>query len=127
MPHDRCTMAIALKEGRVVHGAEAIAERPDGTRVWFEPYPTPLRDETGPIIGGINMLVDITARKRAEQAKFDLAAFVESSDDAIITNNHDSTITSWNAGAQRLFGYTAAQAIGQPVTMLMPPDRVNQR
>jgi PAS domain S-box-containing protein len=126
MPHDQCPMAIALKEGRILRGAEAIAERPDGTRVWFEPYPTPLHDETGKIIGGINMLVDITARKRAEQAKFDLAAVVESSDDAIITKNLESIITSWNAGAEQLFGYTAAEAIGQPVTMLMPPDRANE-
>ena len=67
MPHDQCPMAIALKEGRPILGAEAIAERPDGTRVWFTPYPTPLRDDAGRIVGAINMLVDITERKRAEQ------------------------------------------------------------
>src|SRR3954452_3674948 len=50
MPYDRCPMAIALREGRVVRGVEAIAERPDGTRIWFEPYPTPLRDGAGRII-----------------------------------------------------------------------------
>jgi PAS domain S-box-containing protein len=66
MPHDECPMAVAVKEGRAVRGAEAIAERPDGTRIWFAPYPTPLRDSTGRVIGGINMLVDITERKRAE-------------------------------------------------------------
>ncbi|MEO7840114.1 MAG: PAS domain S-box protein, partial [Anaerolineales bacterium] len=68
LPHDQCPMAIALKEGRVVRGAQAIAERPDGRRIWFEPYPTPLRDSTGRIVGGINMLVDITERKQAEEA-----------------------------------------------------------
>jgi PAS domain S-box-containing protein len=68
MPHDQCPMAIALKEGRVVRGAEAIAERPNGTRIWFEPHPTPLFDDAGRVVGGINMLVDITARKEAEQA-----------------------------------------------------------
>ena len=67
MPHDECPMAIALKEGRAVRGVEAIAERPDGTRVWFTPYPTPLRGESGRIVGAINMLVDISERKRAEQ------------------------------------------------------------
>ena len=67
MPHDECPMAIALKEGRIVRGAEAIAERPDGTRIWFTPYPTPLRDDEGKIVGGINMLVDITERKQAEE------------------------------------------------------------
>jgi PAS domain S-box-containing protein len=68
MPHDECPMAIALKEGRAVRGSEAIAERPDGQRIWFEPYPTPLRDSEGRVVGGINMLVDITERKQAEQA-----------------------------------------------------------
>lgn len=68
MPHDECPMAIALKEGRAIHGVEAIAERPDGTRRWFEPYPTPLRDAAGNVTGGINMLVDITERKQAEVA-----------------------------------------------------------
>ena len=126
MPHDACPMAIALKEGRVVRGAEAIAERPDGTRVWFEPYPTPLRDATGKVIGGINMLVDITARKRAEQAKSHLAAIVASCDDAIISKDLNGILTSWNGAAERLFGYTPAEAIGQHVTMLMPPDRVDE-
>jgi PAS domain S-box-containing protein len=67
MPHHECPMAIALREGREVRGAEAIAERPDGTRVWFTPYPTALRDDSGRIIGAINMLVDITERKEAER------------------------------------------------------------
>jgi PAS domain S-box-containing protein len=66
LPHDQCPMAIALKEGRAIRNAEAIAERPDGTRVPFIPYPTPLRDANGRIVGAINMLVDISERKQAE-------------------------------------------------------------
>jgi PAS domain S-box-containing protein len=66
MRHDECPMAVALKEGRVIRDAEAVAERPDGSRVPFVPYPTPLRDAEGRIVGGINMLVDISARKEAE-------------------------------------------------------------
>jgi len=66
LPHDECPMAVALKEGRAVRGAEAVAERPDGTRVTFAPYPTPLRDDAGEIVGAVNMLVDITERKAAE-------------------------------------------------------------
>jgi PAS domain S-box-containing protein len=67
LPHDQCPMAIALKENRPVRGAEAIAERPDGTRVPFIPYPTPLLDEHGKLVGAVNMLVDITERKQAEE------------------------------------------------------------
>ncbi|MCA1537809.1 PAS domain S-box protein [Bradyrhizobium sp. NBAIM03] len=69
LPHDQCPMAIALREGRPVRGVEAVAERPDGTRVPFIPYPTPLFDSGGRLIGAVNMLVDITERKRAEMAQ----------------------------------------------------------
>src|SRR4051812_3885448 len=66
LPHDQCPMAVCLKERREVRGAEAIAERPDGTRVTFTPYPTPLFDAAGNLLGAINMLVDISDRKAAE-------------------------------------------------------------
>jgi PAS domain S-box-containing protein len=68
LPHDECPMALALKERRPIRGMEAVAERPDGSRVPFLPYPTPLFDEAGALTGAINMLVDITERKRAEHS-----------------------------------------------------------
>jgi PAS domain S-box-containing protein len=67
MAHDQCPMAVALRENRPVRGAEAVAERPDGSRVPFIPYPTPLRDASGAVVGAVNMLVDITHRKQAEE------------------------------------------------------------
>jgi PAS domain S-box-containing protein len=67
LPHDQCPMSIALKEGRPVRNVEAVAERPDGTRVPFLPFPTPLRNAEGEIIGAVNMLVDLTERKKAEE------------------------------------------------------------
>jgi signal transduction histidine kinase len=67
LPHADCPMAVALREGRAIRGAEAIAERPDGSRIWFTPFPTPLKDAAGKVIGGINMLLDITDRKRNEE------------------------------------------------------------
>jgi PAS domain S-box-containing protein len=67
LPHDECPMALALKYNQPIYGAEAIAERPDGSRVWFKAHPTPLRDNRGKLIGGINMLVDITERKQLDQ------------------------------------------------------------
>jgi PAS domain S-box-containing protein len=76
MRHDECPMAVALKENRAVRGAEAVAERPDGTRVPFIPYPTPLRDASGNLIGAVNMLVDITDRKQAEERVMMLAGEV---------------------------------------------------
>jgi PAS domain S-box-containing protein len=66
LPHDQCPMAIALRENRAVRGVEAIAERPDGTRVPFLPFPTPIHDGSGKLIGAVNMLVDISDRKDAE-------------------------------------------------------------
>src|SRR5690606_31787278 len=68
MPHDECPLAIALKEDRAVRGDMAIAERPDGSRVWFMPYPTPLHDANGKLVGAVNALVDVTQTMQARQA-----------------------------------------------------------
>ncbi len=154
LPHDQCPMAIALREMRAIKGAHAVAERPDGTRVPFLAYPAPLFDTAGVLVGAINMLVDITAREQAEErseavyadnarllkaAELEIeqrrgaeelsqqfAAVIESSDDAILTKNLDGVITSWNKGAERLFGYTAAETIGKSVTMLIPDERQDE-
>jgi PAS domain S-box-containing protein len=67
LPHHECPMALAIKENRPIRGVEAIAERPDGTRVPFLPFPTPLHDASGKVVGAVNMLVDITERKRNDE------------------------------------------------------------
>ncbi|MCO5066472.1 MAG: PAS domain S-box protein [Rhizobiaceae bacterium] len=126
LPHDECPMAIALKEKRAIHGQEAAAERPDGTRVPFLAYPTPLFDEAGALTGAVNMLVDISGRKLAEIASQRLAAIVASSDDAILSKDINGIITSWNGGAQRLFGYVEEEVVGKPVTILIPCDRQDE-
>jgi PAS domain S-box-containing protein len=66
LPHDQCPMAIALKEKRPVRGVEAMAQRPDGTLFPFLPFPTPIHDENGRLVGAVNMLVDISERKQSE-------------------------------------------------------------
>ena len=251
LPHDQCPMAVALKEKRPVLGCEAVAERPDGERRFFMPYPTPLFDENGSVTGAVNMLVDITDRKhaetilreseerfraivdgtpecvklvnadgtlllmneagleligaaapqevtgrsvydviapedreafrhlnsrvcsggkgsleyqiiglkgtrrrvqthavplrrpdgsiaqlaiarditdrsRAEETRLLLGAIVDSSDDAIISKDLNGIITSWNQGAERMFGYSAEEIVGQPVLKLIPDDRKNE-
>jgi PAS domain S-box-containing protein len=67
LPHEECPMALALAQQHAIRGVEAVAERPDGSRVPMIAYPTPLRDEAGRPIGAVNMLLDITERKRFEQ------------------------------------------------------------
>jgi PAS domain S-box-containing protein len=79
MAHSECPMAIALKENRPVRGSAALAERPDGRRVAFEPYPTPLRGEDGTIVGAVNVLVDVTERMAAEEALRAAAAALQAS------------------------------------------------
>ena len=123
LPHDQCPMAQALKEGRHIRGVEAVAERPDGVRVPFIPYPTLLYDASGELAGAVNMLVDITDRKRAEEAAQRLASIVEFSDDAIVSKDLNGVISTWNRGAERLFGYTAEEAVGQPISLLIPVER----
>jgi PAS domain S-box-containing protein len=120
LPHSECPMAQAVKEKRPIRGTEAVAERPDGVRVPFMPFPTPLYDASGTMVGAVNMLVDISDRKRNEAAVQHLASIVESSDDAIISKDLNGNITTWNIGAERIFGYLAEEAIGKHITILIP-------
>ena len=83
----------------------------------------PIRDESGATVGAVLVFRDVSERKRTDLMRAHLAAIVESSDDAIVSKTLQSIILSWNKGAERLFGYSAHEAIGQPITMLIPPER----
>src|SRR5262249_14294894 len=122
LPHDECPMAVALKEQRPIRGTEAIAERPDGSRVRFLPYPTPLFDRNGRLSGAVNMLFDTTEAHQAEVEAAHLAAIVASSDDAVVSKTLDGTIRSWNEGATRIFGYSADEMIGTSILRIIPPE-----
>lgn len=74
----------------------------------------------------VSVMQDVTERKRAEKAVLRLAAIVESSDDAIVSKDPNGVITSWNAAAQRIFGYSEAEAVGQPITIVIPPQLLNE-
>src|SRR5262245_66349141 len=100
LPHGECPMAVALKEGREVCGVAAIAERPDGTRVRFLSYPTPLRDACGRLGGALNLLMDVTERHDSALVSAGLAAMVVSSDGGIMSKTLGGRITPVNRGGQ---------------------------
>ena len=83
----------------------------------------PIRDESGTTVGAVLVFRDVSERKRADMASAHLAAIVESSDDAIVSKTLQGVILSWNKGAERVFGYSASEAIGQSITILLPPER----
>jgi len=95
----------------------------DGRVRWFSSKAVVVRDDGGRPLRAVGTAADITARKRAEETHAYLAALVESSDDAIIGKTLDAIVTSWNKGAERLFGYSAEEMIGQPIGRIVPPDR----
>jgi len=110
-----------LKAGSIDHyQLEKRYFRKDGSLVWGRLSISLLKSHPSPLV--IAMVEDITDKQRAEEARFRHAAIVESSEDAIISKNLDAVIVSWNAGAQRIFGYTESEAVGQPITILIPPE-----
>jgi PAS domain S-box-containing protein len=151
MAHDECPMARALKEDLPIRGGEAVAERPDGTRVPFMAYPTPLHDASGRLVGAVNMLVDLTAAKKADATRDRLNGMLEQrveertrqlteslvelreserrfrlfvgsvTDYAIFMLDKEGLITNWNTGAERIKGYRAEEIIGRHFSVFYSP------
>jgi two-component system, LuxR family, sensor kinase FixL len=115
------TRYLSTGQKRIIGiGREAVGLRKDGTTFPLELSVAEARVGRGRIFAGI--VRDITERKRAEEARFHLAAIVESSEEAIISKTLDGTISSWNAGAERLYGYAAAEVKGRSIQFLIPPE-----
>ncbi len=117
----------ALGDGKIVGLANhTILIARDGTERPIDDSTALLRDEGGTTIGAVLVFRDVTERRRAEEVRARLAAIVESSEDAIVSKTLDGVIRSWNVGAERLFGYTAEEAVGRPITLIIPPDRIDE-
>src|SRR6266478_8509436 len=110
-----------LRAGSINHyQLEKRYFRRDGSLVWGSLSISLLKSSPSPLV--LAMVEDITDKKNAEEARFRHAAVVESSDDAIASGTFDGIIVSWNTGAQKIYGYTEAEAVGKPISMLVPPE-----
>jgi PAS domain S-box-containing protein len=124
-PEDRGRLETAICSARLNHTEFTEEFRviwPNGAVRWLRSRGKCYYDVNGTPERMLGISVDITDRKLADEARFRHAAIVESSEDAIVSKNLDGTITSWNAGAQRIYGYTEAEAIGKPISILVPPE-----
>jgi PAS domain S-box-containing protein len=108
---------VSLEEEFRVHGLG---------RRWVSATYTPARDAAGEVVGWVGVVVDVTDRKAAEQERLHHSVIIESTDDAVYSHDLGGAILSWNPGAERLFGYTAAEAIGQPVTFMIPDELLEE-
>jgi PAS domain S-box-containing protein len=105
---------------------ELLHTRKDGVQIVVESRWATVRGERGEVASVLEITRDVTERRRAEAGLRQAAAIVENSDDAIISKDLDGVIRSWNPGAERLYGYTAEEVVGRPVTMIIPDDRPDE-
>ncbi|WP_303831624.1 PAS domain-containing hybrid sensor histidine kinase/response regulator [Asticcacaulis taihuensis] len=115
-----------VKAGHRVDHFETIRRAKDGTLIDITLTVSPILADDGRIIGASKVARDIRTAKSAERLSAYLAAIIESSDDAIVSKNLDGMITSWNPSAERIFGYSAEEAIGKHISLIIPQDMIDE-
>jgi PAS domain S-box-containing protein len=116
-----------LREGVVIGLANhTVLIAKDGREIPVDDSGAPIHGEGGTVQGAVLVFRDVTEARRAVEARLRLAAIVESSEDAIIGKSLDGIVTSWNQGAQRLYGYTAEEIVGKPLSILVPPEHPDE-
>lgn len=120
-------LAKVLSDGVTVGLANhTVLVAQDGTQIPIDDSAAPIRSEDGELQGAVLVFRDITARRKAELTQRLLGAIVESSDDAIVSKDVNGIVTSWNKGAERIFGYSAEEMIGRPIAVIAAPDRIDE-
>lgn len=117
-------VTVVLRDGKSLRLAEhMVVIGRDGSAKPIEGNATPMRGTQGNLLGVVVSFLDATERRHAAEARTQLAAIVETSDDAIVSRTLDGIITTWNLGATQLYGYTAEEMLGKPIALLVPRDR----
>ncbi len=117
----------AIREGIVFGLANhTVLISKSGKEVYIDDSGAPIKTDDGKLLGSVLVFRDVGERRLAEEARALLAGIVDSSEDAIISKNLDGVVTSWNAAAERMFGYSAAEAVSQPITIIIPIERLGE-
>jgi PAS domain S-box-containing protein len=120
--HEEDYVLGQVRSGHAVRHYETIRQRKDGSFIPISLTVSPVYDDEGNVVAASKIARDISERSSGDLAARRLAAIVECSDDAIVTKDLHSIIQTWNRAAERMFGYTAEEAIGQSIRMIIPPD-----